>query len=181
MQLDQDSTAHFRAVIDTLRLRLSSLDEAIRVDEQRLKANREAAAEMRRHVEWLELQASGGKPVTAAVDPASLTGSVVISAVAPYLIGLPIGEACVAVLRKLGRPASNSEITATLKSDGYVINSSNPVNNVGSCLNNRVNTKKDVIRDGRFWKLAERREGSQPAEASAQEHEVHEVNGFSSH
>ena len=85
----EDSSVHFRKVISEMRIRIASLDEEIQAAEHQIKANRLAANDMRRGIDWLERRAPW--PPNSSAD-------------VTFLTELPIAEACVAVLRKFGAP-----------------------------------------------------------------------------
>lgn len=155
MSAGLSSTAHYEAVLNDLKADQAKLraeaDEAIAV----AKAKEQAALDLDRVIETLSLRLpkSVELHVTTEAKP-----------VADFLVGLQLGDACIAMLRHLGRPASNREIAEALDANGYKVNSENPINNVGSCLNHRSTTKADVEREGKSWAL---RKGEGPAHDGA--------------
>lgn len=156
-----ESAAHYRAVIADLRQKLDAakrqVDELPRVIE-RLE---DVAGLSTRQISPMPTQADAGLTAPSI----EVTGAVTFETVDP-IHALGLGDACVLVLSELGKPASNREILESLQSRGFKINSDNPMNNVGTCLNHRMKNRADIVRIGKHWALASRKDMSAQSEVN---------------
>lgn len=138
-----ESTAPYRTVIADLRADREK--QAFEIEQARtaLRTREAALDEIDKAIALLELR------IGDFTEPTKVSATMADVG----LVGLGLGDACVAAIRELGGAASNSQIVAHLKSRGYEIKSTNPMNNVGTGLNHRSKSRGDVERNGRFWVL----------------------------
>lgn len=176
MRTVDEPAAHYRAVIADLRAKLDRLTTAAAEAEQVAKSKAKAVADCGQVIAVLEAEAdelgreSGYTTANSAAEAPNKTPDTEPSAgshqpsaaTADFLVNLALGDACIAMLRRLSGSASTREIADALHSHGYRINSKNPVNNVGACLNHRTNSKGDVARSGRSWILLPPKGGTAP-------------------
>lgn len=155
-----EPSAHYQAVIADLRRKLDAAKRQVDELPKVIERLEEVAGVSAYHSPPMPTQAD----VAVAAPDIEHIEPMTTAAGDDPIHTLGLGDACVLVLGELGKPASNREILDVLQSRGFKINSDNPMNNVGTCLNHRMKNKADIVRTGKHWALVSRKDMSAQSE-----------------